>query len=311
MEDVKSRTLGTTRIFNAPIDLVWKVWTEPVHLNNWWGPIGFNLTTHKHELKKDGEWSFIMHGPNGANFQNEIVYGEIVKHKSIVLHHVSLPKFTITATFTIINENQTQVDFMALFDEKKTVDAVIDFAVNGNVEHQMKFEIELAKLTGAVVPNMFSISREFNASIDTMWKMFTDPMSMAAWYGPKEIKIGHCDMNFHRGGHYHFSMVSPDGNESWGKVRYVDIVKNTRLIYVNCFSNKEGEIVRHPMAPLMPKELLTFVLFTPVSDNKTKIEIKWLPINANLEEIKFFNDMHSSFNMGWSGSLDRLESILK
>jgi uncharacterized protein YndB with AHSA1/START domain len=309
-ENLKGRTLGTTRIFNASIEDVWKVWTQPEHLNNWWGPVGFNLTTHKHEFKTGGAWSFIMHGPNGANFQNEIVYGEIIHHKKIVLDHVSMPKFVITATFTVISDKRTQVDFMALFDDAKTVDAVKDFAIQGNVQHQMKFEIELAKITGEPVPNEFVISREFKADINTMWKMFTEPKHMASWYGPKEIKIGHCDMNFNRGGHYHFSMIATDGSESWGKIYYVDIVNNLRLIYLNTFSNKEGEITRHPMAPLMPKELLTFVNFSSLENGKVRVEIRWLPINAIPEEIKFFNEMHGSFNMGWTGSLDRLESVI-
>lgn len=309
-ENEKDRTLSTVRIFNAPIELVWKLWTTPEHLNNWWGPVGFNLTTHKHEFKTGGAWSFIMHGPNGENYQNEIVYGEIEHHKKIVLDHVSLPKFTITATFTIINEKRTQVEFSALFADIKTVDAVKDFAIQGNVQHQMKFEQELGKLTGLAVPNEFVISREFKTNIDTMWLMFTDPKHMARWYGPKEITIGHCDMNFTRGGYYHFCMVGENGSESWGKVHYVDIVKNTRLIYVNCFSNKAGEITRHPMAPLMPKELLTTINFIPLQNGNVKVEIKWIPINALPEEIQFFNEMHGSFNMGWSGSLDRLESII-
>ena len=175
----------------------------------------------------------------------------------------------------------------------------------------MKFEAELAKLTGEVVPNEFILTREFKANLNTLWEMFTEPVHMASWYGPKEIKTGHYDMDFKRGGHYHFSMIAEDKNESWGKLYYIDIVKNTRLIYVNTFSNAKGEITRHPMAPLMPAELLTTINFIKVDDNNSKIEIRWYPINALPEEIKMFNDFHGSFNMGWTGSLDRLESVLK
>jgi len=80
-EEAKNRTLGTTRIFNGTIEQVWALWSEPKYLNNWWGPRGFSLTTHKHEFKEMGNWSFIMHGPNGVDYQNESVYGEIVLHK--------------------------------------------------------------------------------------------------------------------------------------------------------------------------------------------------------------------------------------
>jgi len=221
-----------------------------------------------------------------------------------------MPKFTITASFTIINEKQTQVEFKALFDDQKIVDAVADFAILGNVEHQLKFDFELSKLTGLVAAHEFVIQRELNANAETLWKMFTTPDLMAKWYGPKEVRTGHCDLNFKRGGHYHFSMIAADQSESWGKVYYVDIVKNTRLIYINTFSNAKGEITRHPMVPIMPAELLTIINFIPVSDGKTNIEIKWNPINASIEEVNFFNQTHESFKMGWSGSLDRLEELL-
>jgi uncharacterized protein YndB with AHSA1/START domain len=305
-----NRTLSTTRIFNAPIELVWKVWTTLEHLDKWWGPKGFTQTTFKHEFKVDGGWSFVMHGPNGVDYQNAMIYKEIIPLKKIVIRHESLPKFNVTATFTVIDSNKTQVDFKNVIDDQKACDAVKDFAIIGNIEHQMKFEAELGKLTGNEVPNEFVITREFKTDLNTMWKMFTEPEHMARWYGPKEIKTGHSEMNFCRGGYYHFSMIAEDGNESWGKLYFIDIVKNVRLIYLNTFSNAKGEITRHPMAPTMPAELLTTINFISTSEVTTKIEIKWYPINATPEEIKLFNEFHGSFKMGWTGSLDRLESII-
>jgi uncharacterized protein YndB with AHSA1/START domain len=240
-----------------------------------------------------------------------MTYGEIIPMKKIVLHHNSLPNFTITTTFTIIDSKRTQVIFSSVFEDQKTCEAVKDFAIIGNVEHQMKFEAELAKVSGEIVPKEFIIAREFKANLNKLWEMFTVPGMMASWYGPKEIKSGHFDMDFKRGGHYHFSMIAEDNNESWGKLYYVDIVKNTRLIYVTTFSNAIGEITRHPMAPLMPAELLTTISFIKVDETHSKIEIRWYPINALPEEIKMFNDFHDSFKMGWTGSLDRLENVLK
>lgn len=309
-EEINNRTLGTIRIFNAPLEVVWKAWSEVEHLNNWWGPTGFTQTTAKHEFKNGGQWSFVMHGPNGVDYPNEMVYGTIEQYKSIQIHHTSMPKFTITTTFTPIDSNRTKVVFSSIFDDQKVCDSVKDFAILGNVEHQMKFETEVAKMTNVIFPNEFVISREFKSDLNTLWKMFTEPKNMSSWYGPKEVKTGHCDMDFKRGGHYHFSMISEDQDESWGKLYYVDIVQNTRLIYVTTFSNSDGDTTRHPMAPLMPGELLTTVNFIKISDNTTKIEIRWYPINALPDEIKMFNDFHESFNMGWTGSLDRLESIL-
>ena len=61
------REIAITRLFNAPRELLWKVWTEPKHIAQWWGPKGFTNTIHKMEVKPGGRWDFIMHGPDGVD----------------------------------------------------------------------------------------------------------------------------------------------------------------------------------------------------------------------------------------------------
>jgi uncharacterized protein YndB with AHSA1/START domain len=87
------RTMAATRILNAPRELVWKVCTEPEHVKNWWGPNGFTNTIHKMEVHPGGEWNFIMHGPDGTDYVNEIVFGEIVKPERITFLHGPFPRF--------------------------------------------------------------------------------------------------------------------------------------------------------------------------------------------------------------------------
>jgi uncharacterized protein YndB with AHSA1/START domain len=88
------------KLLNAPIELVWKVWTDPDHIKNWWGPTGFTNTIHKMEMKPGGVWDLVMHGPDGTDYKNKSIFKEIVKHERIVYDHVSGPKFTATITFT-------------------------------------------------------------------------------------------------------------------------------------------------------------------------------------------------------------------
>ena len=46
------RELRISRVLNAPIELVWEVWTDPEHLKQWWGPDGFTNTITKMEMRK-------------------------------------------------------------------------------------------------------------------------------------------------------------------------------------------------------------------------------------------------------------------
>jgi uncharacterized protein YndB with AHSA1/START domain len=93
------RELRISRLLNAPIDLVWVVWTDPDHIKNWWGPDGFTNTINKMDMKQGGEWELVMHGPDGTDYKNKSVFKEIIKHKKIVYEHITGPKFTATVEF--------------------------------------------------------------------------------------------------------------------------------------------------------------------------------------------------------------------
>ena len=47
MEQTLSKELRMNRIFKAPVNLMWEVWTSPDHIANWWGPNGFTNTIHE------------------------------------------------------------------------------------------------------------------------------------------------------------------------------------------------------------------------------------------------------------------------
>ena len=97
--DTSDREIVVTRIFDAPRALVFKAWTDPKHLAQWWGPNGFSITTYEMEFKPGGVWRFVMHGPDGRDYQNENVYVEIAEPERLVYRHVSDPKHETTVTF--------------------------------------------------------------------------------------------------------------------------------------------------------------------------------------------------------------------
>jgi uncharacterized protein YndB with AHSA1/START domain len=112
------REIIVSRLLNAPIDLVWEVWTSPGHIKNWWGPTGFTTSIHLMNVQKDCEWNLTMHGPDGTDFKNKSVYKEIVKHKKIVYEHVSAPKFLATIEFEAQGE-KTFLKWHMLFESKE------------------------------------------------------------------------------------------------------------------------------------------------------------------------------------------------
>ena len=119
----------TTRVFDAPRELVWSAWTDPAHLAQWWGPDGFTTTTSAHDFRPGGVWRFIMHGPDGRDYQNRVTFDEIVRPELIVYHHgggddVEPVQFRTTVTFEELGA-KTRLTLRAQFPTAAERDRVI------------------------------------------------------------------------------------------------------------------------------------------------------------------------------------------
>ena len=82
------RTLTITRVFDAPVDLVWRCWTEDAHLRKWSAPRGFTISRSEGDLRVGGKWRVVMRTPEGGELGLGGVYREIVPNKLLVMTHV-------------------------------------------------------------------------------------------------------------------------------------------------------------------------------------------------------------------------------
>ncbi len=81
------REIVFKRVFNAPRELVFRAWTDPKHVKNWWGPNGFTNTIHEMDVRPGGIWRFIMHGTDGVDYPNKMIYDEVVEPERLVCRH--------------------------------------------------------------------------------------------------------------------------------------------------------------------------------------------------------------------------------
>lgn len=86
-DDLDARSLRLERVFDAPRELVWHVWTDPEHVVLWWGPDGFTNTNKSMDVRPGGFWRFVMHGPDGTDYKNLIQFTEVVKPERLVYIH--------------------------------------------------------------------------------------------------------------------------------------------------------------------------------------------------------------------------------
>ncbi|MFO0866044.1 MAG: SRPBCC family protein [Gemmataceae bacterium] len=136
----------TMRVLNVPREKVYRAWTEAEQIKQWWGPLGFTNTFHEFDPKPGGQWKFIMHGPNGVDYQNHNVFVELNAPERIVLDHVSKPEFRVTATFDR-DGDQTKVTFRMTFQSAATCEQLRAIVVPANEENFDRMEAVLAKMT--------------------------------------------------------------------------------------------------------------------------------------------------------------------
>src|SRR4051794_1734108 len=81
------REIVISRVINAPRELVFEAFSEVRHVSQWRGPEGVTTTTRAFEFRVGGELDFVMHGPDGTDYQEWISWTEIASPERIALLH--------------------------------------------------------------------------------------------------------------------------------------------------------------------------------------------------------------------------------
>ncbi|TDW18373.1 SRPBCC family protein [Kribbella kalugense] len=119
------REIVISRVIDAPQELVFEAFTEIRHLSQWWGPEGFTTTTRAFEFRAGGVWDFVMHGPDGTDYQEWISWTEIAPPERITMLHGECRDdpnaFESVLTFEPAG-SATRVEMRAVFPTKELRD---------------------------------------------------------------------------------------------------------------------------------------------------------------------------------------------
>jgi uncharacterized protein YndB with AHSA1/START domain len=118
------RELVTTRVFDGPREMVFDAWTKQEHVAKWYGPNGFTLTIHSMDVRPGGQWNFIMHAPDGTDFDNRVIYMEVRRPERLVYAHVVEPYFESTITFEDAG-GRTKLTLSSLFSSAEELEEAI------------------------------------------------------------------------------------------------------------------------------------------------------------------------------------------
>lgn len=308
--DTTDREITATRVFDAPRELVFEAWTDPKHIAQWWGPNGFTNTIHSMDVRPGGEWDFIMHGPDGTNYKNKIVYREVVRPERLVYDHMSFPPFRVIVTFEE-QGRKTKLHMQMLFETAAIRTSTIETfgAIEGMNQTLGRLEQLLPAMIAERSSEDFVITREFDAPRDLVFKAWTEPERLAQWWGPKGFTMISTKIDLRPGGFFHYGMKSPDGQEMWGKFVYREIVPPERMVFVISFSDEGGGVTRHPFSATWPLEVINTLTFSE-HDGKTTLTLRGGPINATEDERATFKAGHASMQQGFKGTFDQLAEYL-
>lgn len=121
------REIVMDRVVDAPRDLVWQAWTQPEHIDQWWGQDGFTTRTQEHDLRPGGVWRLVMRGPDSVDYNVRLVLHEVTPPGQLAYVHEEMagqvPEFLTTVTFEDIG-GKTHVTMRSLFASKADRDRV-------------------------------------------------------------------------------------------------------------------------------------------------------------------------------------------
>jgi len=309
----KTNEIRLVRIYDAPLEAVWDAWTDPNQAAQWWGPRGFTLTTHSKDLRPGGSWVYTMHGPDGVDYPNKAHYFEVEKHSKLVYDHGANddrpPLFRVTVFFSH-SKGKTQLEMTMALATAEAADQTRKFIKKAGGDSTWDRLAEYLEKESSGIEK-FVINRAFDAPLELMFQMWTDPTHLSQWLPPVGFRMEFIRADIRTGGSTFFCMTGKDDAKMYGRAEYVSIQKPNRLVYKQQFCDAHERVARHPMSPTWPETMLTTVDLAEEEPGRTRVTVTWLPHGTvTREEMETFVKARSGMTQGWTGTFDKLEEHL-
>lgn len=147
------------------------------------------------------------------------------------------------------------------------------------------------------------IERIYDASIDLIWQLWTEPQHFKQWYGPNGFKVPVSEKDVRVGGRHLCCMESPDGTmKMWTTGEFTEVVPKTRLVYTESPSDENGNIMspeQMGMPEGMPTQTEVIVELEDL-DGRTKMTLTHAGVPAE-----------SGAAGGWEQAFDKMATLIE
>jgi uncharacterized protein YndB with AHSA1/START domain len=296
------RELVMSRLVDAPRALVYRAFTDPRMMPQWWGPNGFTTVTREVDVRPGGIWRFVMHGPDGTDYDNRIRYREVVAPERLVYSHDADVDndpngFEVTVTFEAEGD-RTRVTMRSVFASAAMVERVRGFgAVELGLQTLGKLAARVDALRAEEGELDLVLTRLIDAPQDRVWQAWTTPALVSRFWGPRGATVLNCEMDLRPGGVFTITQRDADGSENTFNGFFAAIAAPERLAFTDKLA-ADG-------TP-SPEAFLLATITLEAQGDKTLLTARvhhYTAANRDTHaELGFFGS--------WTEMIDRLEAVL-
>ena len=156
-----------------------------------------------------------------------------------------------------------------------------------------------------VTDKSLTITRDFAAPRQLVWKAWTEPEAFMQWWGPKNYSSPFCRIDLRVGGAYLNAMRGPKGSDVWTTGVYKEIVEPERIIYTDSFSDRDGNVV--PATEYGLGEDFPLVTLVTVVLEETASGTRMTMTHSGIPEGQTADDTA----VGWAESFEKLAAALR
>jgi uncharacterized protein YndB with AHSA1/START domain len=128
-------SFSMSRLFNAPRELVWRVYTDPERVPEWWGPRYLTTLVEKMDVKVGGAWRYIQKDPKGNEYAFNGVFKEVTPPERLVYTFEFEPMAGHISTDTLVFEElpggKTKITATTTFDSLEDLEGMLQSGMEG------------------------------------------------------------------------------------------------------------------------------------------------------------------------------------